>query len=417
MLAWGPASPIARYQAKNATATGFEASCVTGLGSVTLAAGDMTGKVRVWHWRRGDLKMVFNVAVHKARVRCLSNGGDILFTGSEDGDVAQLDVLEDFTCRTFFSAGDEVHSVLARKFNVLVGCRGGCVWELTRRKAEPEVLRKLMLGVNAPVDSLDADEPAPGKGRVLVAGGDRLAVWLDPPRKRAGSGEKEIPAPPPDAARDAPGVASALLMPGGLGDYLTAGGAGLGHGPGEHVRAWAAQVLLDVPGPLHTLVRSDSGEGSFFFMAPEKGANPDFVHTAPKKLDADNGAPQSMVAFELVLSLTEKSEAEVEAEEEAQAESATGSGEAAAAAAQQAAAAAGAGVVAADADADAVAEPTCSGDDVAEVGDSDAMAAAGSTGKMRASRSKRTSVSARYPNPTVASISRKREVERERDMA
>lgn len=371
----------------------------------------MTGAVRVWHWRRGVLKMVFNVAVHKARVRCLSNGGDVLFTGSEDGHVAFLDVLQDFTCSYFFSAGDEVHSVLARKLNVLVGCRGGCVWELTRRKAEPEVLRKLMLGVNAPVDSLDADEPAPGKGRVLVAGGDRLAVWLDPPRKRAGDGEKEIPAPPPDAASDAPGVASALLMPGGLGDYLTAGGGGLGHGPGEHVRAWAAQVLLDVPGPLHALVRSDSGEGSFFFMAPEKGA------------------PQSLVAFELVLSLTEVSEAEVDAEEEAQAESATGSGKAVTAAAQQAAAATGAGaggrivdtsmpssgVVAADADADA--EPTCSGDDVAEVGDTDAMATAASTGKMRASRSQRTSVSARYPNPTVASISRKREVERERDNA
>lgn len=271
------------------------------LGSVSLAAGDVEGTVRVWHWRRGALKLVHNVAAHTARIHALSSGGDVLFTGSEDGDVAQLDTMEAFARSTFFSPGEPVHSVLARGLHVLVGSKSGCIWELSRRRGVAEVFRRLKLESGGPVLWLDADELAPGEGRILASGGGRLAVWLDPPRKRRGdppSMSEESPGTPPDASWPAPeGAVSALLVAGGLGDYLTAGSDGLVYGPGTSIQAWASQAALAFPGPIHALVRGGSGgSASAFFMAPEKGKGP------PER---PPGAAPNLLAFELALFLVD----------------------------------------------------------------------------------------------------------------
>lgn len=247
-------------------ATGFSATCLVSLGSQSLAAGDEAGVVRVWHWRRRELKQVFQVAAHTAALRALANGGDVLFTASGDGTVRQLNVLEDFACNDFFSAGQAVHSIVARGKNVLVGCSEGCIWELARRNAGPRVLRQLQMGIRAPIVSLDADPPGPG-GRILALAGERLAVWVDPPGPGERGGAAGEKCPEPEGSWPALGATAALLLPGsGVGDHVTLGSAGLNHGPGCHALSWPSEALaLQRPS---TLVRG-STEDSIFFMAAE----------------------------------------------------------------------------------------------------------------------------------------------------
>mmetsp|Transcript_65558 Transcript_65558/g.188617 ORF Transcript_65558/g.188617 Transcript_65558/m.188617 type:complete len:321 (-) Transcript_65558:90-1052(-) len=199
----------------------------------------------------------------------MANGGDVLFTASKDGTVRQLNVLDNFACEDFFSAGCAVSSLATRGTHVLVGSADGRVWELVRRKAGPRRVRVLNLGIAAPVESLDADQPGPG-ARVLALAGGRLAVWLDPPRRLAGAEEgEEVPGPEPDGTWSSPGASAVVLVPGGKEDYIFAGPSGLGHGSGLGARDWAV-AAAKVSGLLTALVHvCGAGGASVAFAAPD----------------------------------------------------------------------------------------------------------------------------------------------------
>ncbi|CAJ1446935.1 unnamed protein product [Effrenium voratum] len=227
-----------------------EATCVEGLGTQTVAAGDRAGRVRVWHLRRNKLQEVRSVQAHFAAVRALSSGGDILLTASEDGTVKQLDVLANFVPGDFFETGVPATSVMARGKNVLVGCQDGVVWELSRRLRQPVVLRRLELG--APVRLLDADPEAPG-ARVLAAGSGRLAVWLDMPKSVAPQDVQ----PPAFVGERGLTEEAALLLPGKAEDLLLIPcGARASHHAWSHELASAKACCC--------LVRSGP---TFFFVA------------------------------------------------------------------------------------------------------------------------------------------------------
>lgn len=193
-----------------------EATCLVGLGSQTIAAGDAAGRVRVWHLRRRVLKEVVCVHPHSDPVRAVSSGGDILLTASDDGTVKQLDVLADFVPSDFFTVGVPASAILARGKNVLVGCVDGVVWELSRRLQVPTLLRRLHLGV--PVRGLDADPEGPG-ARVLAVGGGRFGIWLDPAQRRQASPDDEAQQPA-FTAKCGPSEAAVVLLPGQPKDLL-----------------------------------------------------------------------------------------------------------------------------------------------------------------------------------------------------
>eukprot|EP00439_Symbiodinium_sp_Y106_P035776 s5096_g4.t1 len=193
-----------------------EATCLVGLGSQTIAAGDAAGRVRVWHLRRRVLKEVVHVHPHSGPVRAVSSGGDILLTASEDGTVKQLDVLAAFLPSDFFTVGAPASAILARGKNVLVGCDDGVVWELSRRLQVPTLLRRLHLGV--PVRSLDADPEGPG-ARVLAVGGGHLGIWLDPAQRRQASPDDEAQQPAL-TAKCGPSETAVVLLPGQPKDLL-----------------------------------------------------------------------------------------------------------------------------------------------------------------------------------------------------
>ncbi|CAE7804391.1 SRSF2, partial [Symbiodinium sp. CCMP2456] len=193
-----------------------EATCLVGLGSQTIAAGDAAGRVRVWHLRRRVLKEVVSVHPHSGPVRAVSSGGDILLTASDDGTVKQLDVLADFLPSDFFTVGVPASAILARGKNVLVGCEDGVVWELSRRLQVPTLLRRLHLGV--PVRGLDADPEGPG-ARVLAVGGGRFGIWLDPAQRRQASPDDEAQQPA-FTAKCGPSETAVVLLPGQPKDLL-----------------------------------------------------------------------------------------------------------------------------------------------------------------------------------------------------
>eukprot|EP00931_Biecheleriopsis_adriatica_P075634 TRINITY_DN49451_c0_g1_i1.p1 TRINITY_DN49451_c0_g1~~TRINITY_DN49451_c0_g1_i1.p1 ORF type:complete len:428 (+),score=111.58 TRINITY_DN49451_c0_g1_i1:22-1305(+) len=262
-------SPLPRL----GSAGGFEATCLAALGSQTLAAGDAAGVIRVWHWRRRTLKEVAKVHVHQAAVRALSNGGDILLTASEDGTVKQLNVIEGFMPADFFSPGVPATSVLARGKHVLVGCKDGVVWELSRRSREPSVIRRLELG--AAVLCLDADAPAEG-ARVLAAGGGRIGVWLDAPVKPGKEASETAQQPAFAGSWDPDGKAAVLLPSPGRGtvsqeDFLTIGCDGLLCGIGKSGTAWgSAANVQDELGKVRAsagLVPGSPDVASFLFAA------------------------------------------------------------------------------------------------------------------------------------------------------
>jgi len=149
-------------------AMGFIAQCLVPLGSQTLAGGNNSGCVCIWHWRRRTLKQVMRAEVHAncTEVRCLANGGDVLLTASEDGTARQIDVLEDWAQSDFFSSGGVPLLCVAfcGRHAVLIGCEDGRILEVSRRNAE--VMRRMDLG--APVQTLDADDHHTGSGYLLV---------------------------------------------------------------------------------------------------------------------------------------------------------------------------------------------------------------------------------------------------------
>jgi len=214
-----------------ASALGFVATCLASLGSQSLAAGDSVGKVRVWHWRRGTLKLVYDVSVHAAAVRALANSGDVLFTASADGFVRGLEVLENFAPGDFsFSAGTAVGAVAtAGKRSIMVGCEDGHVLEVHRKSCE--VLQRLEFG--APVTVLDVNEE---DGRLLAAGSGCLAVWRLPLASRDPGAAVRARRSGAVVETEAelcgkwtlPGVISAMLLAGGRpDDILVAGTCGI----------------------------------------------------------------------------------------------------------------------------------------------------------------------------------------------
>lgn len=58
----------------------------------------------MWHWRRGALKLVFNIDVHTAMVRAMASGGDMLFTGSDDHKAPEPPSRRSMSSSTSFAA-------------------------------------------------------------------------------------------------------------------------------------------------------------------------------------------------------------------------------------------------------------------------------------------------------------------------
>ncbi|CAE7192493.1 SRSF2 [Symbiodinium necroappetens] len=231
-----------------------EATCLVGLGSQTIAAGDAAGRVRVWHLRRRVLKEVVCVHPHSGPVRAVSSGGDILLTASDDGTVKQLDVLADFVPSDFFTVvhlprstrenehpflpGDGVpaSAILARGKNVLVGCVVASSvflqrmeWRRTRQSEKLPFpawgAQKWRFGCyradskfRVPVRGLDADPEGPG-ARVLAVGGGRFGIWLDPAQGRQASPDDEAQQPA-FTAKCGPSETAVVLLPGQPKDLL-----------------------------------------------------------------------------------------------------------------------------------------------------------------------------------------------------
>lgn len=248
----------------SASASGFSVTCLASLGSQSLVAGDATGRVRIWHWRRGTLKLVHDIPVHTIAVRALANSGDVLFTAAEDGMVRRLEVLENFAPGDFsFSAGTVVSAVAsAGKRSILVGCEDGNILEVHRKSSE--VLHRFEFGSQLAV--LDVNEE---DGRVLAAGNDSLAVWRIPITSRdvgaaararrrgdAVSSEFELV-----GTWSCPGIISALLLPGSRPeDVLVAGTRGLQRGGFDHPVEADAQADGPSGKPAAAMVRGTSTE-------------------------------------------------------------------------------------------------------------------------------------------------------------
>lgn len=199
-------------------ARGFEVTCLLSIGTHTIAGGDSTGRLRIWHWRRSTLKQVHNLQVHDSAISGIANGGDVLLSTAGGGKVRELDVLDNYTSRDFLDVEADIACVsFVGTRTVIAGCRDGRVLEVSRRTSE--VLQTLSL--DASVEAVGAEGD-----RLLAAGGGWVAVWV-----RHGKGRNvttEI------AGRwRCTGLMSALLVPGGgVEDFITASPAGLRHGGG-----------------------------------------------------------------------------------------------------------------------------------------------------------------------------------------
>jgi len=221
------------------------------------------------------------MAAHSAAVRCLANGGDVVLTASDDGDVRQLNVLDEWACNDFFSAGGPVLSVaFFGTRSVVVGCADGRVLEVCRRKAQTVCA----MDFGAAVEALDTDVDAAPGSRVVAAGNGRVAVWLHHRKPRD-------PGSPKGRSADlvavlaaswlVAGVSSVVLLssdgkPGRPEDVLTASPSGVQHGPPS---AEAPALPSDDGGggvltngvgassPASALVRG-STERSFFVVLP-----------------------------------------------------------------------------------------------------------------------------------------------------
>ena len=125
-----------------AFAQGFRASCLAALGAPagSFVAGTREGAALVFLWRRpGELTLRHQTLLPGGALRALAADGDICFSGSEDGAVQWMRVLEDRLEQHDFLQADSPVTCLAmgaERTSVLVGCQNGRVLEVDRQTAE-----------------------------------------------------------------------------------------------------------------------------------------------------------------------------------------------------------------------------------------------------------------------------------------
>lgn len=211
--------------------SGFKITALVSLGSQSLMAGDEAGIVRVWHYRRRILKLVFTTEAHTAQVTCLCNAGDVVFTASRDGCVRQLNVIENFSAGDFCSSESPVLAVATRSTRgILLGCEDGTVLEVHRRNAN--VLRRFELG--APVVAVDSDTEG---SLVLAAAGGQVKIWNVPrDRPKASGAEASVV-----GVWSVADVASALLLADGI--FVAAGSLGLTWNAGSQGHVTGIETL------------------------------------------------------------------------------------------------------------------------------------------------------------------------------
>lgn len=268
-------------------APGFDATCLISLGTQTLAGGDGSGHIRIWHWRRRALKQVHNIQLHDTAISGIANGGDVMLTAAGDGKVMELNVLENFASRDFLELDADVLCVaFVGTRAALVGCRDGRVLEVSRRTSQ--VLQTLSL--DASVESVDAEGD-----RILAAGGGCVAVWT-----RHGKG-RDVKTERAGRWRCVGVVTAVLVAGGGVEDFVSASPSGLRHGGDSLPAADDPAVVL----PVTALARGGGRAGSVLaFQCPlPRGEHPRQAAAAvkeanhgPRLVELELPSPEEMAA-------------------------------------------------------------------------------------------------------------------------